>query len=272
MLKVIRLKPERNGEQFEGRYLDCPDDWNIRRDSLGLSPDGELKFLYLRNCLWRPGGAEMVYERLRLLRYSPARLSRRAALRGSGGGDLYFGWTKDTNASGKPRQTLATDHYPSTVGFVLWPLLAAASLAMKKHLPEVWKDHVQRAGKNGTKLLGGGIPSLVEQDGVWIVGPSGRRRKIRASDITLPIFSTVTVNRNTTCRSHVDARNARGLSCMTTFGRFVGGALCFPRLRVAFDVQPGDLLISDTNHEQHGNVGGRAGDRISVVGYLRELE
>jgi hypothetical protein len=270
MVKVVRLKPEPDGQKFEGRYLDCPDDWIIGRDSLGVLSNGDLKFLYLRN-QFELQSCAMVYERLRHLRYSPASHSRRAALRGSGGGDLYLGWTKDTNASGKPRRTLATEWYPFEVGFVIWPLLAAASLAMKNHLPDVWKDHVERAGKNGSRLIGGGLRDLVGQDGVWIVGANGKRRKIRASDITLPIFSTVTINRNTTCRSHVDARNARGLSCMTTFGQFTGGALCFPRLKVAFDVRPGDLLIADTNREQHGNVGGRVGDRISVVGYLRDM-
>jgi hypothetical protein len=271
MLRVVRLKPEPSAEHFEGRYLDCPNEWIVRRDTVGLSPDGELKFLYLRDQFAVQSSA-LAYERLKVLRYTPATHSRRAALRGSGGGDLLLGWMKDTNEGGKPRRTLATEWYASTVGFILWPLLAAASLAMKKHVPNVWKDHVQRARKNGSKLIGGGLRDFVGADGVWIVGANGRRRKIRTSDITLPIFSTVTINRNTTCRSHVDARNARGLSCMTTFGRFTGGALCFPRLNVAFDIQPGDLLIADTNHEQHGNVGGRVGDRISVVGYLRALQ
>jgi len=177
------------------------------------------------------------------------------------------------NEGGKPRRTAADDWYPGLAGFVFWPLLCQASEAMKKHAPAVWKDHVERASKNGKRLIGGGFwmykPGM---DGVRIATPNGGWRKIRPSDITLPLFSTVTINRNTTCRSHTDARNAHGLSCLTTFGRFAGGILCFPRLRVAFDVQPGDLLIADTNREQHGNVGGRVGDRISVVGYLRELD
>jgi hypothetical protein len=49
------------------------------------------------------------------------------------------------------------------------------------------------------------------------------------------------------------------------------GYLCLPRLRVAFDILPGDLLIADTNHEQHGSISPRTGTRISVVAYLREL-
>ena len=54
--------------------------------------------------------------------------------------------------------------------------------------------------------------------------------------------------------------------------RFVGGELCFPRLGVSFDIEPGDLLIADTNRELHGNRRERSGDRISVVAYLRELK
>jgi len=35
-----------------------------------------------------------------------------------------------------------------------------------------------------------------------------------------PIFSSVAINKDTTCRSHVDAKNASGLGCMTVFGKF----------------------------------------------------
>ena len=85
------------------------------------------------------------------------------------------------------------------------------------------------------------------------------------------IFSTVTINKNVLCRSHADGNNESRLSCLMAFGEFQGGYLCFPRLRVAFDVQPGDVLIADTNHEQHGNIGPLFGERVSLVCYLRDL-
>jgi hypothetical protein len=43
-------------------------------------------------------------------------------------------------------------------------------------------------------------------------------------------------------------------------------------LRVAFPLSPGDLLIADNNNEQHGNIGPLAGNRISVVAYLRTMQ
>ena len=83
------------------------------------------------------------------------------------------------------------------------------------------------------------------------------------------IFSTVTVNRSALFAPHKD-RNNRGMACMMTFGpTFEGGDLCFPRLRVAFRLRPGDLLIADTAHEYHGTVDGISDNRISVVAYLR---
>ena len=98
-------------------------------------------------------------------------------------------------------------------------------------------------------------------------GPHGHPDIPRLSMVD-PIFSTITVNKNVPFVSHVDGGN-ESLACLATFGEFTGYYLCLPRLRVAFDILPGDLLIADTNHEQHGSVGERTGTRISVVAYLR---
>jgi len=87
------------------------------------------------------------------------------------------------------------------------------------------------------------------------------------------IFSTVTVNRSSPFPPHLNRKNEGGLACLMAFGpTFTGGDLCLPRLRVAFRLRPGDLLIADNNREYHGNVGGIYGDRISVVAYLREMK
>jgi len=61
------------------------------------------------------------------------------------------------------------------------------------------------------------------------------------------------------------------MACLAAFGEFSGGYLCLPRLRAAFRLQPGDILIADNNHEQHGNIGPLVGERMSVVAYLRLL-
>ncbi len=89
---------------------------------------------------------------------------------------------------------------------------------------------------------------------------------------TIPgtMFSTVTINQTALFRSHADGNNLAGaLGCLAAFGTFSGGDLCFPRFGVSCPFQPGDLLIGDTNREQHGNIGPLVGSRISVVTYMR---
>ena len=89
---------------------------------------------------------------------------------------------------------------------------------------------------------------------------------------TIPgtMFSTVTVNQTALFRSHADGNNlASAMGCLAAFGSFSGGDLCFPRLGVSCPIRPGDLLIGDTNREQHGNIGPLVGSRISVVTYMR---
>jgi hypothetical protein len=84
------------------------------------------------------------------------------------------------------------------------------------------------------------------------------------------MFSTVTVNQTALFRSHADRNNLAGaLGCLTAFGVFTGGNLCFPRFGISCPFKPGDLLIGDTNREQHGNIGPLSGNRISVVTYMR---
>lgn len=168
-----------------------------------------------------------------------------------------LGWFKDRNAPG-PRRLIPTDRYPEVYD-QLCILLRLVTWTMMDYLPEYWKEHVARVKGNQNRVMDGEFHDTYQ------------RHSIPMNDEDYPLFSTVTVNRNTTCRAHTDAKNKRGLACMTTFGNFRGGDLCFPRLGVRFDVQPGDLLIADTNRELHGNRRERRGDRISVVAYLREL-
>lgn len=90
---------------------------------------------------------------------------------------------------------------------------------------------------------------------------------------TIPgaMFSTVTVNRTALFRAHEDGSNLPGgLACLAAFGDFAGGDLCFPRFGVSCPIEPGDLLIADTNGEQHGNIGPLSGQRISIVAYMRD--
>ena len=85
------------------------------------------------------------------------------------------------------------------------------------------------------------------------------------------MFSTITVNQTALFRAHEDGNNLAGaLSCLAAFGNFSGGELCFPRFGISCPMEPGDLLIADTNRELHGNLGPLVGDRISIVAYMRD--
>jgi hypothetical protein len=138
--------------------------------------------------------------------------------------------------------------------WLFMPVLWEMSNRFAKYLPDEWKQQAKVTRASGDQILGGmmGNPDLPRLG------------------VVNPIFSSITINRNIQFESHEDKGNVEGtLSCLATFGRFSGGLLCLPRLRIAFDVQPGDLLIAATGREQHGLVGGRAGERWSVVAYLR---
>jgi hypothetical protein len=216
----------------------------IESNELGVTEDGATKYLFLRDTF----SEQLVEDATKLFRRMPVSESNhtRASLGRTGkGGGTALGWIDG-------RLLKPSRDYPLVHQYSLVWLLGAMSERIHKHLPEDWKKQVETARANGFRVLGGphghpDIPHLMMPD---------------------PIFSTLTVNRNVKFRSHVDGGN-ESLSCLTTFGEFTGYYLCLPRLRVAFDILPGDLLIADTNHEQHGSVGDRTGTRISVVAYLR---
>ncbi len=185
--------------RFKHQYVREPGQF-IEKDTLGVLETGELKFLFLRNRL--PSANHYLYEELRTLRFKPANVSRRAALRGSGGGELMMGWFRDTNAGGKSRLAVASELYP-----VVFDRLALMSVhiaeTMEEHVPDLWRQQIALAKRNRKRLMGGQIldilpPRLMTED-EW------------------PLFSTVAINHNTTCRAHTDAKNERGFACIATF-------------------------------------------------------
>lgn len=239
------LSAEEAKHKYHGQRLsdgDC--DRLIESSELGVLADGATKYLFLRGAF----SEQLVENATELFQRMPVAESNhtRASLGRTGkGGGTALGWMDGRLL--KPSRDYRLVHQYS----VVW-LLGAMSERMEKHLPEDWKKQVETARANGFRVLGGphgdpDIPHLMMAD---------------------PIFSMLTVNRNVKFISHVDGGN-ESLGCLTTFGEFTGYYLCLPRLGVAFDVLPGDLLIADTNHEQHGSIGERTGTRISVVAYLR---
>lgn len=88
-------------------------------------------------------------------------------------------------------------------------------------------------------------------------------------------FTTVTVNNTYPTGVHTDKGDLEeGFSCLGVIrrGDYSGGRLCFPRFRVAVDMQDGDLCLMDA-HEWHGNTAldkhSPDAERISVVHYFR---
>lgn len=101
--------------------------------------------------------------------------------------------------------------------------------------------------------------------------------KKTSKDFAIPgtAFTTITVNRNFQTAVHLDKGDLKeGFGVLTALraGKFKGCYLCFPRFRVAVDMQTCDLLLADV-HEYHGNTPliGIAGayERISLVLYYR---
>jgi len=133
--------------------------------------------------------------------------------------------------------------------FLLWEI----SRRFREHLPEEYREAVESAKGNGYRVINGPVSPDPDLAGLALENP---------------IFSTITINHNVSFRSHEDGGNS-ALSTLVTFGEFKGGYLCLPRLRVAFDVRPGDLLIANTAREQHGSILPRSGERYSMVAYLR---
>ena len=244
-----KLSLEEAEKKFAGTYLDRSDyDLLVSDGTLGVLPSGEPKFLFLPGVLRH---AQMTWERLRSLPFEQGRRFRSFHLQGSKGGELVMGWIEDVQpGSGQQiRFTRPTLTHPIEYGFLLMPLLGCVSGLLKDYLPEYWRKQEARAQRNGPRVIGA----------VW------------NNNTDHPLFSTATINNNLLFPAHADAKNESGLACLMAFGHFAGGDLCLPRLRVAFRLRPGDVLIADTNREQHGNIGPIAGERISVVGYLRDL-
>lgn len=275
-LKRIILRPtltmEEAEQKFGERYLTRADyDSVVEQSAIGTLPDGEPKFVFLRNVLASGDRCKSAFNVLRTLPFGDVRSSlRRRALQGSKGKELVLGWMDDSRTG--PRLAARTWSHPTVYWQLLWPLLSGMGTLYREYLPAQWEEQVAAARRNGERLIGVELQTLVDAKGVWRIQDDGKRRRpIRKRDIPLPVFSTVTVNANAFFRSHADAKNESGLACLTTFGSFAGGELAFPRLRVAFNIQPGDLLIADTNREQHGNIAPLRGTRISVVAYLRKM-
>ena len=93
-------------KKWDGEYIPRADYGTlVEEDAIGTL-DGEFKFLFLRNHLFTRGYSDF-YEQLQTLPFKSCRYTQRAALRGSGGGEIILGWFRDRN-SPRPRLTVNT--------------------------------------------------------------------------------------------------------------------------------------------------------------------
>jgi hypothetical protein len=312
-------------KNFEGLYLDKSHvKLRLTESTLVLTPDGEAKFLFLKNVI--PGVAVAhAWKTLQKLRFRPSKDSRRKALRGSGGGELLLGWIEFPRRGGGYEPILTADCKSQWPEFrALWPLLWTIQLLFWRYLrdcadkqiakaqtaTEPLVDHVFRAFFSDAtfypdrefhyqyykqlekenpdaffrwylQLLAHDCPEYFEslihvadaaENGVNCHILPGLKDGKAMTGYTVPgtMFSTITINQTALFRSHADRNNLEGaLGCLAAFGKFSGGELCFPRFGVSCPLEPGDLLIGDTNREQHGNIGPLVGTRISIVAYMR---
>jgi hypothetical protein len=281
-IKCVALKPalsqEEAGKQFKDKYLDHGDFDRLIEDDLqgvlmpmGSKSDtstrlGETKFLFLRNII-PPQTALELYKALSRLRFGKRNHSRRSV--GSGkGGDVSLGWFDKP----VPRLLGATCRHRVLYSFHLVPLLNALSGVIRDYLPDYWRGQASVARRNKNMVIGSEYwdPNRIAFFHPNVLG----KENAPPNPFTVypPVFSTVTANKNVIFRCHVDPKNNSALACLMAFGDFAGGYLCLPRLNVAFNLRPGDLLLADNSEEMHGNIGPLVGERISLVAYLRECE
>lgn len=331
LVKKLTLEPlcslSEAKERFEDLYLDNSHvKLRLTESTQVLTPDGETKFVFLKNVLPEAVVAS-AWRTLQKIRFRPSKDSRRKALRGSGGGEQLFGWIEFPQKGGGMAPMLTDDTREQWPEFrALWPLLYFIQYWLWKQLPEVadkqmasaatareplvdymFRNFFQEADtkfwpsrKEGMEIyrqLEKDNPVAFEelfvqtfahfnpeyfdalihvaeaaQHGVKSHITPGTKDGAAMMGYTIPgtMFSTVTINQTALFRSHADRNNLAGaLGCLAAFGTFSGGDLCFPRFGVSCPFQPGDLLIGDTNREQHGNIGPLVGNRISVVTYMR---
>jgi hypothetical protein len=246
----------------------------IFTDSVKITCDGKLKALFLKpkdNLAPIPTGhyrpALNVFEKK--LYWRPSKDNGRPMVKQSSvGGDLTLGFLPPR--SGREDYFRANNRDQLFFALPLVPLVNDLEAAMRAHLPAYYEFHMYQA----SKLVRPPDEVLVKKP--WKVGDAFQRAQLEklerggyAHFHGSKAFSTLTLNKNILFGMHGDGHNMpHTFSCLTALGDFVGGYLCFPRLGIGFDVQPYDVLISDTNEEYHCSGRIVAGKRYTIVAYL----
>jgi hypothetical protein len=266
---------DKNSKRWLGQNLDksCVK-YHPEVSTFYRTPDGQAKLLFLRGVL-EQDAYNRAHESVQQIKYTPAANSRRAALKGSPGGDALFGYNDQLQVIGRRRQKHPEWTAPSVHQYrqfrKVWPLCWNMEDLLREYMPDYWQDR-ECDDKHGPAAR----PEDEQND--FFNYPEQYQKFVRGHDdwwrffYSIPgsNFTTMTANWNTIFRAHKDANNSSGaLSCLAAFGTYRGGELCFPRLGVAIDASERDLLICDCPRELHGTLP-LLGTRYSVVAYTRE--
>lgn len=280
-VEEVILRPELSLKEAEDTWLNKRFDkthvftYRPKASTFFRTEDGEAKLLFLRNVL-SPDIYARAYEHVRDHRiYTPASNSKRAALKGSPGGDCLFGYNDQLKPDSTGRRQTHPQLTAKSVQFFprfrgLWPLSWEMEDLLGLYVSGYWEDRQ-------IDELHGPVIRPEEHRSDFFKYPAEYKPHVQAMEnfgfwynIPGSNFTTITVNWNTVFRAHKDARNSSGaLSCLAAFGNYRHGELVFPRLDVAFSIKDRDLLICDCPRELHATIP-PLGTRFSLVAYTRE--
>ena len=271
-MEVLDLQPIPQADQIKENLLPDTKPSRIFKESVKITSEGKLKALFLKakDSPITDGHYKPALNALRKMQFRSASISDRPMVKQNRiGGDLLLGWL--LRRSSDEDYFRANNRKYLFQSILLAPLVADMEAAMAAELPDYYKFHVFQA----SKLL---RPPDEKLQTLHLVKDPFQKAMLEILDNTdyyhFPggrAFSTLTLNRNILFGAHDDGNNMPGtLSCLTALGNFVGGYLCFPRLGIGFDVQPRDVLISDTNYEYHCSSNAVFGERYSIVAYLHK--
>ena len=280
-VEEVIIRPDLSLKEAEEKWLNKRFDrthlfkYRPETSTFYRTEDGENKLLFLRDVL-SPDIFKKAYDQVRDHRiYNPASDSKRAALKGSPGGDCLFGYNDQLKPDSTGRRQTHPQLTAKSVKFFprfrgLWPLCWEMEELLGLYVPGYWKGRqvdeshgpAFRAEEYRSDFFKypAEFKSLVEAWENW-----GFWYNIPGSN-----FTTITCNWNTVFRAHKDANNSSGaLSCLAAFGNYRHGELVFPRLDVAFSVKERDMLVCDCPRELHATIP-PLGTRFSLVAYTRE--
>jgi hypothetical protein len=266
-MKLLQLNRDDRvaAQQLKGTYAQTWQyDHVVSDDSICLTPGGEVLAVLVADVLTRYAQRK-AYRNLNTISGMPSNRAT-AVYRGSSLPRIR----KRDNSLSRTRQV------PNSILDLLQRKgVRADVLGYLDPTPRIRKCRLSGWSLNKPEVLKGVMPLVHEVDDVFRSWIPDRYAAQLAVVHQVPgwylhgtAFTTITVNKNFRTAYHTDRGDLKaGFSTLTTLGKFSGGLLVIPRYRVAFNIQPGSVLMMDA-HEFHGNTQ-ITGERISCVLYCR---